>query len=593
MSLHRFTVVGPDGPRVHRASKASVARGALTLLALLLLAGASPARSDAAAGYRDFSWQAKGVNGPTGEKPQSKLWYNDGIWWADMFDVASNRWLIFRLDQATQTWLKTGTPLDVRPGSWADTLWDGTHLYVASAGVNAASASDSAKLYRYSYSAATKTYTADTGFPVTIVSGGMEAIVMDKDATGVLWATWTRGNQVWVSATNGSDTSWGTPFVLPNTTAVSPDDISSVVSLKGAVGVMWSNQADAAMYFAQHDNGSPATSWSSPVKVLQGVESADDHINLKSVQEINGQVFAAVKTSLSDVPGVKPSEPLIQLLKRDAAGAWTTKTVSTVAEDQTRPIVMLNPSQDKLYVFVTTPVGGGTINAGTAETAIFYKTTSMSNPTFGSGPGTPFIQTAGDVHINNPTSTKQTVTAASGLVVLASDNSSGFYMHNTIAPTAAPPSTIPAGPQPPGTPGSPTTPPGGGGTVTGQAGGPGTDPGSGQGTGPGTGPGSGTGPVSGGASVCRANRSAVVRWIVPKRQRVLSIVVNVGGRRYAKLKGSRHSITVRLGTAPGPFRIEVRGQMRSGRLYRSVHTVRGCGAPQPRAVKLVRVVHRN
>jgi hypothetical protein len=552
--------------------KASVARGALLLLALLLLAGASPARADAAAGYRDFSWKAVGVNGPTGEKPQSKLWYNDGIWWADMFDVASNSWQIFRLDQATQTWVKTGTPLDVRPASWADTLWDGTHLYVASAGVNAASASDSAKLYRYSYSAATKTYTADAGFPVTIVSGGMEAIVMDKDSTGVLWATWTRGNQVWVSATNGTDTSWGTPFVVPGTTALSPDDISSVVSLKGAVGVMWSNQADAAMYFAQHGNGSPATSWSPPVKVLQGVESADDHINLKSVQEIDGQVFAAVKTSWSDVPGVSPSQPLIQLLKRDAAGAWTTKTVSTVAEDQTRPIVMLSPSQDKLYVFVTTPVGGGTINAGTAETAIFYKTTSMSDPTFGPGPGTPFIQTAGDLHINNPTSTKQTVTAASGLVVLASDNSSGFYMHNTISPTAAPPPTIPAGsPPPPGTAARPT--------VTGQAGGPVTG-------------GQGSGPVTGGATVCPANRSAVVRWIVPKRQRMVSIVVNVGGKRYAKLKGSRHSIAVHLGTAPGPLRIEIRGLTRSGRVYTSVHTVRGCAAPRSRAVKLVRVVHK-
>jgi hypothetical protein len=570
MSLHECTVVEAHGLPLNRAGKASaVRRGVLIVLALMLLAAASPAAADAAAGFRDFSWQATGVNGPTGEKPQSKLWYNDGIWWGDMFDVASNRWMIFRLDQATQTWVDTGTPLDVRPGSWADTLWDGTHLYVASAGVNPASASDSAKLYRYSYSAATKTYTVNAGFPVTIVSGGMEAVVLDKDAAGVLWATWTRGNQVYADATNGTDTAWGTPFVLPVAgTTVTPDDLSSVVSLKGGIGVMWSNQVDGAVYFAQHRDGDAPATWAASTKVVQGANMADDHINLKSMQEIDGQVFATVKTSLSDVAG-NPGAPLLLLLKRDAtAGTWSTTTISTVADDQTRPIVMLNPSQDKLYVFASSPVGGGTVNSGTAETAIFYKTTSMSNPSFGPGPGTPFIQTAGDLHINNVTSTKQTVTAGSGLVVLASDNASGFYMHNTIAPTSPPgigePGTASTG----GSTTTTTT------TTTAASGAPVTKQ------------------ATATPKVCPVNRSAVVRWIPPKRLRMTSIVVNVAGKRYAKLKGSRRSITVHLGKRRGPFRIEIRGRARSGRVYTAVSVVNGCGVPTARARKLARVVHK-
>src|SRR3954447_3599128 len=163
MTLKHSVLARPGGGRVHRA--ATGRRGLLILLAAVLLASASPAAANAAAGYRDFSWaQAMdrngpiGLMGPTGEKPQSKLWYNDGLWWADMFDVASNRWMIFRLDPATQTWVNTGTPLDERAQSWADTLWDGSHLYVASAGPASGSPSDSAKLYRYSYSPATKTY---------------------------------------------------------------------------------------------------------------------------------------------------------------------------------------------------------------------------------------------------------------------------------------------------------------------------------------------------------------------------------------------------------------------------------------------------
>ncbi|HMJ35924.1 MAG TPA: hypothetical protein VK501_18615 [Baekduia sp.] len=554
-------------------------RGLLIVLATILLAAASPAAADAVAGFRDFAWQAMSVNGPTGEKPQSKLWYNDGIWWGDMFDVASSKWMIFRLDRATQTWVNTGTPLDVRPASWADTLWDGSHLYVASAGVNAASASDSAKLYRYSYSPTTKTYVVDAGFPVTIVSGGMEAIVLDRDSTGALWATWTRGNQVYVNATNGTDTAWGTPFLLPVAgTTVTPDDISSVVSLKGGVGVMWSNQVDNAMYFSEHRNGDASTAWGASTKVVQGANMADDHINLKSMQEIDGQVFATVKTSLSDISG-NAGAPLLLLLKRDAsAGTWSTTPISAVRDDQTRPIVMLDPSQDKLYVFATTPVGGGTINAGTADTAIFYKTTSMSHPSFGSGPGTPFIQTAGDLKINNATSTKQTVSAGTGVVVLASDNVSGFYMHNTIAPTTAPP-----GPTNPGGPG--TTTPSGPGTAT--PGGPAITTTS---TSASDGPATGQGTVA--PNVCPVSRSAVVRWIPPKGHRMVSIVVNVAGKRYAKLKGARRSITVHLGKLPGPFRIEIRGRSGSGRVYAAVSTVSGCGVPSARAHRLVRVVHR-
>ncbi|HEY4277388.1 MAG TPA: DNRLRE domain-containing protein [Conexibacter sp.] len=415
----------------------------VVLLALGLLAAWSPAAASAATGYRDFAWAAPGVNGPSAEKPQSKLWYNDGFWWGDLFDRSSNTWRIYRLNPATQAWTVTATAVDPRPATWADALWDGTHLYIASAGRSPTSSSDSARLYRFSYSASAKAYTLDGGYPTTIVSGGMEAIVIDKDATGALWATWTRNNQVYADTTGGTG-AWGTPFVIPVAgTTVSADDISSVVSFAGNIGVMWSNQVDEAMYFAVHRNGDPPTTWAAVKKAVQGAKMADDHINLKSLQEVNGQVFATVKTSLSDLQAPNPGAPLILLLKRDpATESWSSTTVSTVGDDQTRPILMLGPSQDRLWVFSTTPVGGGTINSGTAKTAIYYKTTSMSAPSFAAGKGTPFIQTAGDEYINNSTSTKQVATASSGVVVLASDNTSGFYMHGVIPPAQGQTSTL-------------------------------------------------------------------------------------------------------------------------------------------------------
>ena len=56
----------------------------LTLLTLFGFALAAPAQASAAAGFRDFSWSAPSMNGPTAHKPQSKLWFNDGAWWGYM-----------------------------------------------------------------------------------------------------------------------------------------------------------------------------------------------------------------------------------------------------------------------------------------------------------------------------------------------------------------------------------------------------------------------------------------------------------------------------------------------------------------------------
>ena len=68
------------------------------------------------------------VNSATSDKPQSKLWHVDGVWYADMYDTVSRTWHIFRLNRATQQWVDTGVPIDNRTNTLADTLWDGTRL---------------------------------------------------------------------------------------------------------------------------------------------------------------------------------------------------------------------------------------------------------------------------------------------------------------------------------------------------------------------------------------------------------------------------------------------------------------------------------
>jgi hypothetical protein len=406
----------------------------------------TPTAQAADTGYRDFSFAANAIDNPTGEKPQSKLWFNDGVWWASLFNRSTEAYHIYRYDWSAHTWNDTGTRIDERNASKADTLWDGTHLYVVSAGPCQSCSAQGARILRYSYDPATKSYTLDQGFPVTITDTGLETIVLDKDTTGKLWVTYRRPseNKIYVNRTLGDDRTWGTPFVLPvNGTDVSSDDISSVVAFDSQIGVMWSNQLDDAMYFATHTDGDPDEVWQGSRAAIQGPKNADDHISLRSLQaaDSSGRVFAAVKTSLDDLQNPNPNAPLNLLLVRDREGNWTNHVFGRVGDNHTRPIVMLDEEHRDLYMFATAPCCSG---------AIYYKKTSLNNVSFSEGLGEPFIKSATDVNINDATSTKQNVSSATGLLVMANDTTSNFYWHNAVSLGAVdsipPETTIDSGP---------------------------------------------------------------------------------------------------------------------------------------------------
>jgi hypothetical protein len=182
-----------------------------TLRAVVASAAASAAavaaaRASAATdiGARDFSYSPR-TGSPTGPKAESKLWFNDGMWWASMFDPVSHDHHIFRLDRATQRCLDTGTAIDTLTSTRADALWTGSKLHVAShvftTTASTTTSTNAGKLWRLSYEPATQRYTRDAGFPVHINAARSGTLSIDRDSTGRLWATWTLGSGVWVNHT--------------------------------------------------------------------------------------------------------------------------------------------------------------------------------------------------------------------------------------------------------------------------------------------------------------------------------------------------------------------------------------------------------
>ncbi|MDP9696365.1 UNVERIFIED_ORG: hypothetical protein J2X79_003945 [Arthrobacter globiformis] len=448
-----------------RGSRSLWLHALLTALLLALTALVVPVTASAAVGdvgVEDFSHSGTGT--PTGTKRQENaLWFNDGIWWGNLWDTASSNFHIFRFNAATSSWVNTGVATETRANTHHDVLWDGTTLFVASHRfVNdglPAQPNFPTTMRRYSYDSGTKKYTLkDT---TNINNQATETLSIDKDSTGRMWATWQQGNRIYLNVTATDGKTWGTPFPHPASLAnVSVDDNSAVIAFgPGKIGVMWSRQVGDAtdgMYWSYHvDTDASNTTWTTPVAAVKGLRTGDDHMNLKWLDSTNHQVFAAVKTS-----NTSASLPLIQLLVLNGT-AWSAHTIANVSECPNRVIVMIDESAQKLRTFATYPKPSGTTNAGVCTSsggAVYEKSTSLTTINFTTTKTARIVDA--DQYVHNVTSTRQNLnsnasgTANSGLLVLADVNATSRYWHyydstgggGGTADTTAPETTITSGP---------------------------------------------------------------------------------------------------------------------------------------------------
>jgi hypothetical protein len=443
--------------------------GLTALLAALLLALTAlvvPVTAAAAdVGVQDFSHTGTGT--PTGTKRQTNaLWFNDGIWWGNLWDTASSDFHIFRFNAATNSWVNTGVATETQANTHHDVLWDGTTLFVASYRfVNDGLPFEPnfpSTMRRYSYNSSTKTYTLLGSS--RIHNNKVETMSIDKDSTGRVWATWQQGNRIFLNVTGTDGATWGTPFAHPASLSnVSVDDTSAVIAFGGAgngkMGVMWSRQlgdATDGMYWSFHVDGASNTTWTTPVAAVKGLRTGDDHMNLKWLDSSGGRVFAATKTS-----NTSASLPLIQLLVlNNATSAWSAHTIATVSECPNRVIVMIDEFAQKLRTFATYPKPSGTTNAGVCTSsggAVYEKSTPLDNISFTTTKTARIVDD--DQYVHNVTSTKQNLnsnasgTANSGLLLLADVNATSRYWHYYDSTgggggtdTTAPQTTITSGP---------------------------------------------------------------------------------------------------------------------------------------------------
>jgi hypothetical protein len=373
---------------------------------------------------RDFVFETANVKSPTAQKAQSKLWYAEGAWWGGLLSPVTEQIHIFRLDWATQTWLDTGTVVDERPTADPDYLWTGDHLVVASAGTKPGAA-NGARILRFHFDRDLGRFVMDPDFPVVLTATGTNAIVIERDDAATVWVTYVSDGRVMVAHTLEDDARWTEPFALPGSGAVRPEDISSVVAFgPGRIGVMWSDQQSQRILFTSHADGAPDGSWSPVEVVTEGAGSADNHLNLKAF-DLGAErvVAAAVKTSRDAVTDPNPLASQILVMIREPGGRWNGVEAGRVQDHHSRPVILIDEERRIMYLVAQSPFTGG---------AIYLKRASLDDPAFETGKGEPFIATETDPAIANATSTKQSISRATGLVVIASDDGTGRFVHAAI-----------------------------------------------------------------------------------------------------------------------------------------------------------------
>ncbi len=356
------------------------------------------------------------TSGITGQKPQSKLWYDQGTWWAVLPREGTPRrdsprlggpepgaYLWRLVDGRFRAQETPGALKGTKGNCECDAALAGGTLYILAFQPRATESALHALRYENG------SYRPLPHYPVALKHDAkVETIAFDVDSKGVLWAAWVNDSlEVVAVAFDPKDVKAGfsEPFVLGK--GVGRDDIAAVAAFKGHVGVMWSNSKQQKFYFRAHRDGQPGDKWEAPEVPAEGKGMVNDHINLAADAE--GNLWAVTKAAT----GRGRSAVQLTLYRRNPDGKWD-KSYPVLPRDlaegkgmaRTRPVVVLDAERPLAYVMCSDKV---------KVSAIYLRRVSLTDGKVG-----PEIKAlAADYALNNATDGKGMVSLKTGLLVLA------------------------------------------------------------------------------------------------------------------------------------------------------------------------------
>ncbi len=342
------------------------------------------------------------VPAPTKDKPQSKLWFAHGNWWA---------WLPVRGGSSVWRRTEAGWRRQEDPDGALRGLPGQADVWAGGDSVRAVLVEPKRlAVAGLRWDAGASRYMA-AGAAEFDPGGETETATIARDGAGRDWIAYNAGRRMWVRA---SGKSWTGPIEVSREEA-SEDDICAVTALPGGIGVIWSDQAHDAVYFRRHRDGARPEQWEEIEVIEQGGKTADDHINIAALG--NGELFVATKNSVDRV-----GAPQQVLRVRDAKGRWTNRpyAVMTEREQPTRPIVQLAQDGGRLFLLHTIGLRG----QRPARSVIVCQSTRAAELSLDGGRKT--LIDAGAA-VNNVTGSKARLPRQAPWIVLASDDEGRVY----------------------------------------------------------------------------------------------------------------------------------------------------------------------
>lgn len=295
---------------------------------------------------------------PTRDKPQSKVWFAKGWWWA---------WLPHG-DSGGRMWRRTGEEqwmpeehldltLQLLPGR-AD-IWADEEEVVAALVEDSTLA-----VIRLRWSNNDSRYEPVSIPLVWTERTPVATVTMARQSDGSFWLTYpvdSLGVRKVLARKILPDLRWpvGRPVVLDP--SVGPSDVSVITSLDNSLAVVWTDEKDQCFYMSTHEADQPDAQWSEPREIIRGDKDAADMPSLCRPGDGEGPgLIIATRNAVQTV-----GRPVLGLMVMDRSGQWRKTPFAVLAEGEVpaNPVVSWVYSRPMvLYTVYGPPAQGFTAN---------------------------------------------------------------------------------------------------------------------------------------------------------------------------------------------------------------------------------------
>ena len=271
---------------------------------------------------------------PTRDKPQSKVWYAQGAWWA---------WLPYG-EQGSRVWKRE-----------ADGIWQSqAHLEEALAGLPARAdvwaqgprtvaallSGKNLAIASLCWDAIRERYELEKRSLSWQESTAVETVTLAREPGGDFWISYPLdshdGRSIVARKVAADLSSIAVKIILAQ--GLYKDEICAITSFDSGIGVMWSDQNGEAVFFRRHIPTDPDSAWLPAETVSSGNKTADDHINFCIPPPgVGPKLIAVTKTSLDSL-----GQPLLSLRVNSRGRTWMSVPFAmlTKRDHPTRPIVL-------------------------------------------------------------------------------------------------------------------------------------------------------------------------------------------------------------------------------------------------------------